>query len=66
MENFPELLTIKETAAILKVSVNNVRSLCKRGVIKSTRAFGDFRIPAADLKQVIFRELNRPTLVRAA
>jgi excisionase family DNA binding protein len=48
-----ELLTIAETAKLLKLSVNRVYVLVKQGVIPSIRVGGSIRIVYEDLQNWI-------------
>jgi excisionase family DNA binding protein len=48
-----ELLTIYETAKLLKLSTNRVYALIKQGVLPSVRVGGSIRVVRKDLEQFL-------------
>ncbi|MBI4833274.1 MAG: helix-turn-helix domain-containing protein [Planctomycetes bacterium] len=54
-----ELLTVKETAEALQVSVFTVRRLIKKGDLPAARVAHQFRVRREDLEKYIARHLER-------
>ncbi|MDE3838004.1 DNA-binding protein [Bacillus methanolicus] len=48
-----ELLTVYETAKLLKLSTNRVYALIKQGVLPSVRVGGSIRVVREDLEQFL-------------
>jgi excisionase family DNA binding protein len=48
-----ELLTVYETAKLLKLSTNRVYALIKQGVLPSVRVRGSIRVVREDLEQFL-------------
>lgn len=52
-----EILTIEETASLLKVSTATIRRWIKRGRIKAFRAGREYRIRKMDIEELFKRQI---------
>jgi excisionase family DNA binding protein len=59
---FPELLTAKEVAAILRVTPDRVGQLARNGALRAIRIGdrGDYRFRAEDVERLIAGEERTP------
>lgn len=55
-----QLLTADEAAQIFKCTREQIYNLIKRRVLRGTRLFGDWRIPADDVERAIAKAINAP------